>query len=290
MKKDFAKQVANEIIASLEEGLPAWRKSWREVIERCPKNGKTKRKYTGMNAWWLAHVMDNGNYGDPRFFTFKQINDMGGRVKKGQHGVPVEYWMWHGGAVEKEDDEKEKIVTKPFSIKHYIVFNAEQCDGIKQIDDIAGKEVWEPQETAEELLIASGVAVKHNQADRAYYSPSDDLICLPPKGAFKDAEGYYATMLHELVHATGHETRCARKIRLGEEEYALEELRAEIGCLMICARLGINPPEQDAQHKAYIKSWLKSLHDNPKEIFKAANDAEKAVNWLFDRIEVECAA
>ena len=63
----------------------------------------------------------------------------------------------------------------------------------------------------------------------------------------------------------------------------MEELRAEIGCLMLCAQIGINPPEQDAQHKAYIASWLKKLQSDPKEIFRAANDAERAINWILNK-------
>ena len=290
MKKDFAKQVADEIIASLEEGLPVWRKSWAQVVKCAPHNGKTKKSYRGMNAWWLACVMRGKGYGDPRFFTFKQVNEMGGKVKKGQHGVPVEYWLWHGGnvlTVEDENGEKDTIVTKPFSVKHYTVFNAEQCDGIKQLEDIAGEQEWAQLDEADAIMQASGIVIKHNQAGQAFYSPLKDEICLPPKGAFKSAEDYYATALHELVHATGHETRCGRNIKnkFGDDAYAMEELRAEIGCLMLCAKLGINPPEQDAQHKAYIKHWLGVLKDNPSEIFKAANDAEKAVDWLMSKVE-----
>ena len=69
----------------------------------------------------------------------------------------------------------------------------------------------------------------------------------------------------------------------GSASYAAEELRAEIGSVMLCSILGIEPADQNAQHAAYIKSWIKVLRDNPKEIFKAANDAEKAVQWILDR-------
>ena len=47
----------------------------------------------------------------------------------------------------------------------------------------------------------------------AGYIPSKDYITLPPAAAFKRMESYYATILHELGHWSGDETRRERSTR-----------------------------------------------------------------------------
>ena len=286
-KKPYAERVAEEIIKALETDLPKWRKSWKAVIGNRPCNGKSKHQYRGINAYLAAQRMQDNGYIDPRFYTFKQVQEAGGRIKKGEHGLGVQYWLWNSGKVVLGTDADGNEITKkikPFSIIYSTVFNAEQCEGLPAYKTDIPAETWQPLERAEAIVKAAGVAVKHDQGDRAYYAPTFDTIHIPPRGAFKSAEAYYGVLLHELSHATGHASRCNRDFggRFGTPQYAAEELRAEICCLMLCATLGINPPEQDAQHKAYVKSWLKKLHDDPKEIFKAANDAEAGLNWLLE--------
>lgn len=286
-KKPYAERVAEEIINALQNDLPKWRKTWKAVIANAPCNGKSKHQYRGVNAFLTANRMDANGYSDPRFYTFKQVQELGGKVKRGEHGLTIQYWLWNSGVKQILDGDgnviSEKKV-KPFSVIYSTVFNADQCEGLPALVRSEPAQTWEPLERAEAIVKASGVAIKHDQGDRAFYAPTFDVIHIPPRGAFATAEGYYATLLHELSHATGHASRCNRTFvgAFGTPDYAAEELRAEICCLMLCATLGINPPEQDAQHKAYIKSWLKKLHDDPKEIFKAANDAEEGLKWLLD--------
>ena len=287
-KKSYAEEVAAEIVASLEKGVETWRKSWAAVIANTPANGHTKRGYRGCNAWHLAARMDANGWQDPRFYTFKQVQQLGGKVKKGSHGTSVEFWLWNSGKIVLGTDSDGNEITqkiKPFSVIYSTVFNAEQCEGLPALDTVKPVQTWTPCEHAERIMKASGVTINHNQGDRAFYSPGSDYIDLPPRGAFKTAEAYYATALHELVHATGHPSRCNRPQcgAFGSPSYAAEELRAEIGSLMLCAKLGINPPDQDAQHKAYLASWLKALKNDPKEIFKAASDAERALDWLLSK-------
>lgn len=288
-KKSYAEIIAAEIVESLSQGLPQWRKGWQAVINMAPVNGHSKRGYHGCNAWRLAGLMEAKGWTDPRFFTFKQVQELKGKVKKGEHGARVEFWLWKDAniVVGTDDETGERVVKpcKPFSIIPAIVFNAEQCEGLPALDTQKPAQVWQPIERAERILKASGVEIRHTQSDAAFFRPAKNYIDLPPRYAFKSAEDYYATALHELVHSTGHKSRLGRDIEntFGTPAYAAEELRAEIGSLMLCAQIGINPPEQDAQHKAYVASWLKKLASDPKEIFKAANDAERAVKWILDR-------
>lgn len=126
----------------------------------------------------------------------------------------------------------------------------------------------------------SGVPFNFNGGDRAYYRPDIDQIFMPSKAAFSSPDGFYATALHELGHSTGHKDRLGRDLsgKFGSESYAVEELRAEIFSYMTGERLGIG--HDPGQHTAYIKSWIKVLKDDPKEILRACSDAEKICNFL----------
>ncbi|EPY00145.1 zincin-like metallopeptidase domain-containing protein, partial [Magnetospirillum fulvum] len=122
--------------------------------------------------------------------------------------------------------------------------------------------------------------------------PGLDEIHLPPKGAFVGQEAYYATLLHELGHATGHPSRLVRTFGpFGSELYAREELRAEIASYMLARDLGIS--HDPSNHASYVESWLKVLRDDKNEIFRAARDAETIKSWVTEperRPELERAA
>jgi antirestriction protein ArdC len=135
-------------------------------------------------------------------------------------------------------------------------------------------------EQAEALLAASNARIDHEPGDRAYYSVVADRIVLPQRSQFETSDRYYATALHELGHWTGHESRLARDLShpFGSEAYAREELRAEIASLMLGDELGIG--HDPGQHVAYIESWITAIQKDPREILRAASDAEKITRYL----------
>ena len=65
----------------------------------------------------------------------------------------------------------------------------------------------------------------------------------------------------------------------GSEEYAFEELVAELGSAFLMADFGVSG---DVQHESYIASWLKSLKNDKRYIFKAASAASKAHKYLTE--------
>ena len=136
----------------------------------------------------------------------------------------------------------------------------------------------------EQILGNSGAKISHDQADRAFYSRSQDSIHLPPKESFKEPAGYYGTALHELAHWTGHPSRLNRSTlnesyRFGDTSYAKEELRAELASVFLAAERGI--PHDPQQHAAYVGSWIKALKEDKNEIFRAAHDASAATEYLL---------
>jgi antirestriction protein ArdC len=120
--------------------------------------------------------------------------------------------------------------------------------------------------------------VRHG-GDRAYYSPSEDLIVLPKRDNFESLRHYYATSLHEHVHYTGHPSRLNRDLtgRFGSQSYAGEELVAELGAAFLCAKLEI---QGELRHAGYIASWLRLLEDDSRATFTAASAAKKAADYL----------
>ncbi len=117
--------------------------------------------------------------------------------------------------------------------------------------------------------------------NRAHYAPSLDVVQLPPPAAFRDPESYAATKAHELIHWTGHESRCAREFgkRFGDQAYSFEEPVAELGAAFLCADLGITPEVRD-DHAAYLAHWLQVLKTDKRAIFTAAAQAQRAADHL----------
>ena len=159
------------------------------------------------------------------------------------------------------------------------MFNAAQVDGFVPSPPPELAPI-ERHATAETFIHASRASIYHDSRN-ACYILSKDEIHLPPEGAFKDMQGYYSVALHELVHWSGHASRCDRELRnrFGTEAYAVEELIAELGAAFLCAELGISP-EPRIDHARYIESWLRILKDDKRAIFTAAAKANQAVVYL----------
>lgn len=126
----------------------------------------------------------------------------------------------------------------------------------------------------EALIAAAGVRIEHDGGNQAFYRPATDSVHVPEFKQFRTVDGYYATLLHELGHATGHPSRLKRDLSgpFGSPAYAREELRAEIASMMAGERLGIG--HDPGQHVAYVKHWIQILRDDPHEIARACKDAE----------------
>jgi antirestriction protein ArdC len=139
---------------------------------------------------------------------------------------------------------------------------------------------------ADALIASTGADIRH-RGDRAVYYQLEDYIRMPNKQRFTGSttssptESYYAVLLHELTHWTGHKTRLNRDLatRFHKDAYAMEELVAELGAAFLCADLGVtNSPRQD--HAAYIANWLQVFKNDTKAVFTAASKASEAAAYL----------
>jgi antirestriction protein ArdC len=238
--------------------------------------------YSGINILMLwAEAMDKG-FTARTWMTFKQASELDTRVRKSEKGSLVVY----ANSITRSEagDDGEGTEREIHFMKGYTVFNVEQIEGLPE--QYYGKPEA-PASTVERLaraeaFFAATKADVRYRGDRAYYSVDGDYIQMPAIEAFRDAEGFYATLAHESAHWTRHPSRLNREFgrkSWGDEGYAREELVAELASAFLCADLNLTP-EVRADHAAYIASWLTVLKNDKRTIFGAAAYAQKAVDYL----------
>jgi len=268
-------QITDRIIAMLEKGTVPWRKPWN-VQTGLPRNLVTKKAYRGINTF-LLHAM---SYESTYWLTFRQAQELGGTVKKGEKACPVIFWR----QLEVEDKESHEIEKIPM-LRFYFVFNVAQCQGLKNIPATVATPAT-VSTTAEEIvaLMPKRPEIKHGLA-KAFYSPSADIVAMPDRARFDTEAGYFATLFHELTHASGHKSRLNRQTLtesagFGSNPYCREELIAEMGAAFLCGQAGIaeNILENSA---AYVQNWLEQLQNDKKLIVQAAAQAQKAADFIL---------
>lgn len=283
-KADVYARVTNCIIEHLENGVRPWMRPWNathtqgRIARPLRHNGEP---YSGINVLLLwGNAMDKGFAADT-WMTYKQATSMGAQVRKGERGSLVVY---ADRLTKIESDHRGEEVAREIAfMKAYTVFNVEQIDSLPDrysTENTGPSDPLQLIEASEHFFESTEAAFRHG-GNRAFYSPSQDFIQLPPAAAFKDAESYAATKAHELIHWTGNEHRLARTFgkRFGDHAYACEELVAELGAAFLCADLGVTPDVRD-DHAAYLAHWLEVLKTDKRAIFTAAAEAQRASDFL----------
>jgi len=284
---DIHQDVTDRIIAALEAGRTNWELPWQVTGRDAarPTNVASGRPYRGINvvALWAAamkHGYEHGIWG-----TYKQWADRGAQVRKGEKATRIVFFK--DVTIREQDPETGEAVRKTVPMaKASAVFNIAQVDGWDVVPTETRESRVEPVEAAERFVAGTGAVIEHG-GERAFYRASTDTIHMPAPSKFVGTatsgatEAYYGTLLHELTHWTGHETRCNRDLgkRFGEQAYAMEELVAELGSAFLSADLGISPqPRED--HAGYIAEWLQVLRNDKRAIFTAASKAAQAADYL----------
>lgn len=277
-KNDLYSTVTDQIVAAIEAGAAHFEMPW-QCIQGLPKNIASDRSYRGINTLLLWLIGNSCGYATPYWATFKQWREMGHPVRKGEKSATIVFWKQLTSA-EPDSDSDPADSRRPFVARAYHVFNAAQVEDYTPPSFEPLSESKRDQ-AAERFFAALPLTLIH-EGERAFYCPSTDSVHLPPFARFKDANGYYATLGHECVHATGATSRLDRDLssRFGSESYAMEELVAELGAAFLCAELGLSAEPRD-DHAGYIASWLKVLKSDNRAIFSAAGKAQAAVDWLL---------
>ena len=279
-------EITGKIISELEAGRIPWVQPWGTAAAKAPlampKNAATRRGYSGINVLILwGSVIEHG-YSGQSWLTFRQALGLRGNVRKGERGTTVVY----ADRFTPEDARLRATATGeeahaiPF-LKRFTVFNTDQCDGLpEEVTVIAPPpppSLIEPQ--VEALIRATGIDFRIG-GNRAFYSPTDDFIQVPPPQAYFEPINWHRTALHELGHASGASHRLNRDLTgaFGSKKYSFEEIIAEISAAYCCASLGIAPT---VRHADYIGSWLEVLREDNRAIVRAASQASKAADFIL---------
>lgn len=295
-RQDVYAKVTADLIAMMREGVAPWRMPWIRGANdpRAPHNPETGNYYRGVNRWNLAAVLWRNGWEDPRFVTYAGAKRLGGNVREGEKAAAS---VVFAKVVEKrrKDAAPDDAPDRFYIHKATAVFHMSQVDGVEWEplpvpDDFTE---WDPVDDAAHLaeayLDSAGVPVTHG-GERAYYSPREDRIGMPYRDAFPNAEGYYATLFHEVAHSTGHESRLARKFgdAFGADQYAREELIAEITSAILYVSAGLDSANLE-NNAAYLRAWAARLEDSPRDLVTAANAAERAADYVLERVPVRVA-
>ena len=274
---DIYSEITNRIISQMENGVIPWQKPWVAC-------GKAISRTTG-KPYSLLNQMLLGRPGE--YLTFKQCQEAGGKVRKGEKSQMVVFWKW----IETEDEETGEVKEVPF-LRYYNVFHIDQCEGItaKHTTETAFPDGAAADEAAQAIiadyLAREKVRLSHQEGDQAFYRPGTDEIVLPLLRQFHSTAEYYSTAFHEITHSTGHEKRLNRLEKIaffGSDAYSKEELVAEIGAATLVNHCGIETSSSFRNNAAYIQNWLKVLKDDKRFIVSAAGKAEKAVNLILNQ-------
>jgi antirestriction protein ArdC len=287
--------VTEKIVNLLEQGIVPWRKPWTST--GLPRNLVSKKQYRGVNTFLLSAT----KYVSPFWLTLKQANQLGGSVRRGEHGTLIVFWKTDeivAAGTEPEADEsgeQEEKARRRFVLRYYKVWNVEQCELPQAVLDKLPKietHQHDPIEAAERIIagMPNPPEIQYS-GSKAFYSPLTDRVILPPRELFISTEEHFGTLAHELSHASGAEKRLNRKsiaeaAPFGSSTYSFEELVAELSAAYLCAEAGISPAVLQNQ-AAYIQGWLAKICSDKRMVVVAAAQAQKAADYILGRADTE---
>lgn len=283
MNNKVYQEITDKIVEQLRNGTVPWQQPW--FGSNGPISYATGRQYSFLNKLVLQ--------GEPtEFLTWHQIQQHNGRLRKGSKGRRVFFWSTFDKA--ETNDNGETVIKQIPYLKTYTVFRVDDCDGVRKrwlpkTSTTTNTPIKQAEETVSNYLSREKIELK-NIRNEAYYSVRYDYINVPVINNFKSSEGYYSTLLHEIIHSTGNQKRLARfkpndtSAPFGSPDYSREELVAEMGCSFLLNHLGISNTRTLTQNAAYIQSWLKALSNDISLVAVAAGRAERAVQFILGQV------
>lgn len=288
-KKDIMKKIADQVIKAMDNHGKNWLCPWSK--QGMPKNIRGTY-YTGINTFILWCIQSENKYKSTTYATFNQIKSKGGKVNKGQKAHQVVFWT---PLTIQVKDKKGEDTDKTFPyMKFYNVFNLDQTT--LNDKDIIVSDGADTLPNVEQYIKNTKADIRYDNklyTGKCYYVPSLDFIGMVTKDKFNNLEGsnatenYYATILHELTHWTGHADRCNRQDKYKSkyfddmDKYAFEELVAELGAVIQSTMLGVSmkPTKHACQ---YLNIWKSRIKEDPSVMFKASAYAQAGVNHILE--------
>lgn len=270
--------VNQKVIAALGNSNVPWFRPW--TAGGVPRNIASGREFQGINILLLSMT----GYERNQFITFQQLHEIGGKVKRNEHGHIVCQWKYPKAEERVTEGEDAKVKGL---LRRYIVFNEAQCENIPA-QYLEKLEIPTTFPNAEDIIAAmpNAPAIKH-KGDKPMYDPVKDTIWMPKRSAFKEDGLYDSILFYQLVHSTGHPSRLGRKYFTEKKdfsvaEYMPEDFIADLGRWYLDSLVGTYPFPPMANPE-YVKRWTDVIKADPWLLFKAANHAQKAVDYILGR-------
>ena len=304
-RQQIEEAVADRIIELLDQGkLPPWEKDWQDSPHGFPVNAISMKAYRGINRWMTLLTQKIMGYTDPRWLTYRQAEDLGGHVRKGENSTTVVFWKRVTSRRNQEEGEETNQGSNPNAntgpngekapatypmLRAYHVFNVEQTEEcrLKPLPEPDLSD-HDPLELAEAIIAGMpdppGFETYPASNQPPHYAPGKDIVRVPEMSRYRSVEGYYNTVFHELVHATGHPRRLHRfELDANARDlhaYGREELTAGMGSAMLSAHAGTGAAvlERDA---AYIRSWRDAIEADKPMVIRAATLAQRAADLIL---------
>lgn len=278
--------VTDRILAALARGTVPWHQTWSGVARSgmMPQNVTTRKPYRGINVWLTLSAA----FESPFWLTFRQAQELGGTVRKGEHGTPIVYAEKMVKARQNDETGAEEF-DRFWFLKYFTVFNAVQCDGLPyspaelfpQRD--SAQPTFQPIESAQRIIdgMPNRPQIAYAQQS-AFYQPANDSINLPRPETFESREAFYRTAFHELSHSTAHDSRVGRKldVRFRSHDYGREELVAEMSSAFLSATAGIDSATFEIS-AGYIDGWIKTIREDSRLVVWAASQAQRAAKFIL---------
>jgi antirestriction protein ArdC len=286
---DVYQAVTDRMVRALEQGVVPWRVPWTQSGR--PLSMSTGKPYRGVNTWLLSLASHEHGWHSPWFGTYRQIQEQGGRVRRGERSTLVT--IWKKLEIREHDPGTGEVTARSVPmLRRFAVFNADQADGLSarfHPEPGAERPIARPQVLLDGYLDQRGAPqLFHDVEGQAFYNPATDEIHLPPLSGHRSPEHYYATAFHEAAHSTGHASRLSRAdvtsqdAIFGSHKYGREELVAQMAASMLCAETGIDTDEIFENSTAYVGSWLRTIKGDPRMVVSAATAAQRATDMITE--------
>lgn len=316
--------------SAFQQNVGSWEIPWLRSVRNFHPQSIDGNYYKGSNVFWSLLLCSMKQYKTPVFMTYYRALDEGCHVNKGESCNWLSYKRLEkycplrsakelDPGLEDISEKQYKLLPPEEQSKYWplfrdgwtSVFNLDQTNMAEVdparyqeiVDHFQGKLTEKSSERVEIPCIdtmlenQSWICPIHlDQTNRAFYSPGENQICVPPKQEYRFDSEFYRTLVHEMVHSTCDLPDETVKVKPGEEpprvrtfdyadepQRAREELVAEFGSGMVMMEIGLDA-KLDPNNQAYLKHWgekLKSASD--KELIEIIQDCDKAVNIIFDK-------
>ena len=280
------REIQSLVLIAMAKG-PEWTQPWAESM---PVNALTKKPYRGINALNLSLAQK------PRseWGTVKQWKRLGTHPKLGEDAnIVLTHFPVKAHGFNEESGEH-------FQYTLYI----ERCFDVYCADQVELKGPFfkrtvtyrlQNRKKMDAFIKRKKVTIIHG-GDSACYDFLADKVYMPrPEDFFSTGTGqskdyYYSTLMHELVHWTGHYSRqnrlhhhltCTPNGEEFREHYAFEELVAEMGSAILSAYFGLSKGVRK-DHINYLAIWMQHVKDDPEVLLKATALAQKACDSLLN--------